>query len=123
MWKKRKSKTFQPQNQPPPPQSIIPFTKNRRPTAENKESHSSRHRVARDEAGRPRRLKIETTGEAVNVQQLACKKQSGTNFTFHRFEIHLRQLHAAARHELFLVQTFSRHKKFRARELLREHLR
>jgi hypothetical protein len=79
-----------------------------------------RHRLPGQPAGRPRGLKIKSTGDAVNVQQLAREKQSRNDLALHRLEIHLAQSHAAAGHEFVLVQALARHREFRADQLLDE---
>jgi hypothetical protein len=78
------------------------------------------HRLAGNPAGGPRGLEIESTGDAINVQQFAREMQARAQAAFHRLEIHLAELHPAARDKLILIQTLARNREFRPRELLRE---
>ena len=85
------------------------------------EDEISYHHIPSSNPARcPGGLEIEAAGDAVNVQQFAGKKQSGTNTALHGFEIHLVQPDPAAGHELILVQALSVHGKFRAPQLLNE---
>src|SRR5580704_14622496 len=86
-------------------------------------ANSSCHCMPRDEAGCPRGLKIETTRDAIHIQQLTREKKSLANFAFHRLEIYLVELYAAAGHELVLVQALAGDRNFRAGELLRQRQR
>src|ERR1039458_3357596 len=45
------------------------------------------HGLAGQPAGRPRGLKIDPAGHAVNVQQFAREKQSRTDLALHRLDI------------------------------------
>src|SRR5436190_9217955 len=65
------------------------------------------HALTCDPAGRPGCLEVETAGDAVDIEEFASEKDAGSNFAFHRLEVHFRERDAAARHEFLFVQTFS----------------
>jgi len=72
-------------------------------------------------AGGPGGLEVEAAGEAVDVQHFAGEIKSGTDAAFHRREIHLAQVHAAAGDEFLLVHALAGHGEFRRRDLRGEH--
>jgi len=76
-------------------------------------------------AGGPGGLKIESTGNTVDVEQFAGKEQARADAALQGLKIDITQHYTAAGYKFILVQTFTRDQKFAAGELLTEgvHLR
>src|SRR5262249_17434043 len=68
-------------------------------------------------ASAPRGWKIEPAGDAVDVEQLACKIKIWHDPAFHGFEIDLAQSHAAASDKLLFVQRFPIDFEFRRTQM------
>lgn len=60
-----------------------------------------------NEPGGPSGLKIESTGDAVDVQHLAGEKQSGCDAAFHGLKIDVPQINATARHKFLFERGFA----------------
>ena len=66
-------------------------------------------RPAREPARGPRRLKVEATGQPIDVQNLAREIQAGTQAALHRLEVDLVQVHTATRNKLFFEFALALH--------------
>ena len=63
-----------------------------------------RHGQARDTAGRPSRLKVESSCDAVDIQAFAREKEVGDYSAFHPAEVDFLESNATAGYEFFLVR-------------------
>ena len=68
-------------------------------------------------AVRPRVLKVETAGDAVDVDDLAGEVEPGHELAFHRLEVDLVGGHSAARYELGFVHALAIDRERRRRQL------
>src|ERR1051325_1187448 len=78
------------------------------------------HRVARDPTCGPGSLKVETSGDSIQIEQLASEEKAGANTAFHGFEIYLLELHAAAGNEFVLVQALAGNLEFGLPQMIGE---
>ncbi len=78
------------------------------------------HRISSNPACRPGCLKVEATGDPVDVEQLTREKKSGTNPALHGFEVHLAEPHAATCDEFLFVQALAADRQLSSEELLRQ---
>ena len=69
------------------------------------------HGVSGDPAGCPSRLKVEATGNTVNVEQFACEIEMRSDSAFHGLEIDLAKIDSATSNKLILIERFAIHFK------------
>lgn len=73
-------------------------------------------------SGGPCCLKIEAAGDAVDIENFACKVEPGLGLALHRLEIEVFQMDAAAGDEFVLVGALAGDLKFSCGELVNEFL-
>jgi hypothetical protein len=65
-----------------------------------------------DPARSPRRLKIKTTRDAIDVERFAGEMKAWDDPTFHGFEVHFWQGNASTSDEFLFMSAFSSNQQF-----------